>query len=988
MASNSFKLKALLLILSYTTAVRGIGQCQGYNDQATLTVDGYTYQIHCASGDSNTAFAAQTSDETFEDCAAACNKYSDTHQEEPCVAGVVNSALQGGNACYLKTVAPGLTINAASDILTRVTAFVPGAFCQGKADGTIITDSNGESYQVACNTDIQIGDITQVNVESFAECAAACEDYNKNNPTSPPCNAGVVPSAEGGGSVCHLKAISKPTADSYSYDAILRVTPAQGTCLGKTDGTPFVEGGNTYQVRCFTDIRLVDLANEVLTTSTFEGCADFCNANPDCEGFVITDDNGCHLKAATTNEDFSDKFHAAELLSRGSSSTSTSATSLSSGTGGTSIPIVTAPSGISRSLSFPGTSSRTLSFPGSASSSFSLQTTGISIPISLGTSSSGFSSESTSTTVISADTSASADTSVISTSTDTVSEPSTASSETSESSIITAISTSDSSTTLAPISTSIPESVVSSNLSITILSSSRSLSDTVLTESSTTTSLSSDVTNTASESGGSSDIESSTGVSDASGLSTATTTSLTATTSPTAGSNSPTFAIRIVLQSGIIGTLSPDGTIGIEGTLTAVFQIIDSSLFQVGSEALRRRAIGSIISTEPGSDRQLFAPEVSPGSLKTTFVFNDFVAGLVWNNADFYSGKAGYCVIGNKLYATFVEDVSFCDYVVNPILIPASSDASSTGISGLPSTVATTGNPSATGSSSSTTINGNNNTVTYNNNVYNFNIDINVLGLSGIFNNANYFSDNADTFYAKLCPICPPILVCKSNLTYAQSACPVCEAEIYKLDSVSDVPEGKTGTCKFGQASCLSCNAEKSPPPAAASDLTVVPAHCPVCPDKTTYLACPSSAVASVQKIASASGPAAAQSAAAKAIADSGVTITKTITETAPGEKTSDVAPSTVVNLPCPSCPAGSAAVTLPQVAAAATPATEVPATAAPAPVAEGSAAPSEASKSVGGAGPAVSPIEGFKGAAMSLVKPVVSIFVAFASIAMFNYAL
>ena len=380
-------------------------------------------------------------------------------------------------------------------------------------------------------------------------------------------------------------------------------------------------------------------------------------------------------------------------------------------------------------------------------------------------------------------------------------------------------------------------------------------------------------------------------------MSQATTTSASGSATPSSTTGpSPFFAIKITLSIGIEVYVSANGTLVADITLAAAFQIVGEELFQVtGEQRIRRRALAGQIEAAAGADRALIAPNTAGGILiSTEFIFTGFGQELVWDNAAFFGGSAGYCIINDALYATLVEDTSFCDQLAAAIIVPLPTAGSST----------SSGAVAPTSGPSTTIINNYNNVTIYNNVEYNFNININIE----IFEGGNYKPCDAESFYARLCPVCPPVKVFKSDLTYAELPCPVCPPEVFKIASCPEQQSGSgPSNTTYGPVSCLSC---KAPPPQAKQPLAVVAAPCPVCPGSTTNIVVPSSAASSILQVASSQGPAAAASAAKSAIT---LTITQTVAPSAPA-----LPASTVANVPCPTCPAGSVAVTLPQVAATA----------------------------------------------------------------------
>ena len=381
--------------------------------------------------------------------------------------------------------------------------------------------------------------------------------------------------------------------------------------------------------------------------------------------------------------------------------------------------------------------------------------------------------------------------------------------------------------------------------------------------------------------------------------------------------------------------MAVDGRLVTNYSLAAVYEVSSAELFIYTDTAspLIRRALGGRIATNANVNSAIFTPDASSAAISTTFVFSGLGQYIAWNNASFLPDeRASFCVYEGFVYAVLKGDLSFCEYTTPLIAIEppdeqatstaSAAQVSTTGPSEISSASAsvleyavTTSSVSSPTPSSLVSMASKSNTTIYNGIEYSFNIDIDIeFDRCG----CNYISKDADSFYAKPCSSCPVICVRKTDLTFAQAPCSSCPPEILKLDATSKIPpHSDSGNMTYGSAICVSCGDA----PAAVQELTMVNVPCPLCPTRITALLCPSTALSSVKLAATASGLSAAQHAASQAL--DAVTVTQAAQPKGAGAIISPLAPSTVVNVPCSTCPAGLLAATLPQVAGRTAPASQ-----------------------------------------------------------------
>jgi len=230
----------------------------------------------------------------------------------------------------------------------------------------------------------------------------------------------------------------------------------------------------------------------------------------------------------------------------------------------------------------------------------------------------------------------------------------------------------------------------------------------------------------------------------------------------------------------------------------------------------------------------------------------------------------------------------------------------------------------------------------------------------------NYYCGHAEYYFARFCPVCDIVKVDIQRDTLVYVPCPVCPAVVQQIPGktqVSNAPaEGQKGSSQAASAGkyqyeppvCPQCSTVTS---LAKIPLTTITVSCSACSGGSEAIGCPTAAASSPASLAKASGAPACEKAAQAAIESAQVSA---LTITAPAGAT---ATSTVVNVPCSACSAGSRAVAVPQVAAvaaatatgpAAQPASYTTATAmsagSPAPVAaEAAAGAKYANPNVGG---------------------------------------
>lgn len=390
-------------------------------------------------------------------------------------------------------------------------------------------------------------------------------------------------------------------------------------------------------------------------------------------------------------------------------------------------------------------------------------------------------------------------------------------------------------------------------------------------------------------------------------------------------------------------------------------------------------------STSHGVPYAPFAPSATVGDITTNFTVNGTT--LTWSNAAFTGGQASFCSVSGTLYAVFTTAPSGCTQM--DLSVQNCSDSGytsagpSTGLSGTATAQTAPGASTGVGGNSNSglatnvlatnTIPGNagpsatssiaaNMTNYCSQEVLNLVPEVVIAGFGT--GDINYYCGHTEYYFARFCPVCDVVKVDIQHDTLVYVPCPVCPAVVEQCPGktqISNAPaEGQKGSAQPASAGnyqyeppvCPACSAVSALPKIPLTTITV---SCQTCPGGSEGIACPTAAASSLASLAKASGAPACEKAAQAAIETAAVAA---LTMTAPNGAT---ASSTVVNVPCSACAAGSQAVAVPQVAAAtgagpaATPAPQAADTAmgaGGAPPGAQEAAAKDANPNVGGAPP------------------------------------
>lgn len=374
---------------------------------------------------------------------------------------------------------------------------------------------------------------------------------------------------------------------------------------------------------------------------------------------------------------------------------------------------------------------------------------------------------------------------------------------------------------------------------------------------------------------------------------------------------------------------------GISGTPcdspTNSFLLVDNELFTSDGTGQ--------FSTSDGVPYAPFVASTNVGDITTSFTANGTT--LTWGNAAFTGGEASFCMLNGSLYAVFTTVPAGCTMMQvgvqdcdrpNGTTTGSSTGAAGGGIgqstsgpsgvaggnsnSGLP--VSPTGTiPGNTGSSTIPSIAANI-TSHCSQEVLDLVPEIVIEGFGS--GDINYYCGHTDYYFARFCPVCDIVKVDIEHDTIVYVPCPVCPAVKEQCPGKTAIGTSPAVAQKGSSQPASAGNYQYEPPvcPTCSTitalnkvPLTTITVACPTCSGGSEGIACPTAAASSLASLAKASGAPACEKAAAAAIESAEVAA---LTATAPSGAT---ATSTVVNVPCSACAAGSRAVAVPQVAAA-----------------------------------------------------------------------
>ena len=157
--------------------------------------------------------------------------------------------------------------------------------CVDKAsDKTVYTTAHGTVFQVLCGVDYAGGDIAAKDTDTFEACILACEG-----------TAGCI-DVSYVGSTCYMKSQLGDAITDRDWIWTAKVVasrPPLSCDNNASDGEVYQATNNDFTITCGKDYAGGDLAG--LSTPTFEGCIQACDANPECLNVAYVY-GACYLK--------------------------------------------------------------------------------------------------------------------------------------------------------------------------------------------------------------------------------------------------------------------------------------------------------------------------------------------------------------------------------------------------------------------------------------------------------------------------------------------------------------------------------------------------------------------------------------------------------------------------------------------------------------------------------------------------------------------
>ena len=217
---------------------------------------------------------------SYEACYDVCDSTAN------CNAFAFDPKSDGGAHCWPKNVPAGTQPSLEANCPCTVYADLTAPACPVCSSGPV-TDKNGQSYTVSCDTEFMGNDIEPVAASCYEDCFDLCD---KN----PQCNAFAWDPTADGSPHCWLKNIpSDSTEATQPWKGIVfgRMPPGCPVC---TSGSYTDSNGKTYTVACNTEYMGHDLGP--VTASCYEDCFTLCDQNSECNSFAWdpTADGGSH----------------------------------------------------------------------------------------------------------------------------------------------------------------------------------------------------------------------------------------------------------------------------------------------------------------------------------------------------------------------------------------------------------------------------------------------------------------------------------------------------------------------------------------------------------------------------------------------------------------------------------------------------------------------------------------------------------------------
>lgn len=362
-----------------TSTIPAASLCPNVDGQTILDSNNNNYTVHCSSDNSVGSYSSSSASNSYLDCMTACDAQSS------CLGFTYVGAAYGAGAgtCYLKSSA-GTYTSAGTNLISAfkassgssssssasgtatssaaATSSSSAANLCPAADGTTITDSNGNNYTVHCASDNSVGSYASASAtNTYLDCMTACDAQSSCLGFT------YVGATYGAGSgTCYLKSavgtytsagtnlISafKPTSGSSSSSSsvVSGTTSTSTTSAAATssssaanlcpaaDGTTITDSnGSNYTVHCSSDNSVGSYASASASNSYLD-CMTACDAQSStgCVGFTYVGatygagSGTCYLKtSAGTFTSAGTNLISAFKASSGAVSSSSSSSSVS-----------------------------------------------------------------------------------------------------------------------------------------------------------------------------------------------------------------------------------------------------------------------------------------------------------------------------------------------------------------------------------------------------------------------------------------------------------------------------------------------------------------------------------------------------------------------------------------------------------------------------------------------------------------------------------
>lgn len=289
---------ALMVLVTGATALPVAGDptaditCPSSNGTTYAAADGGDFDIECFvdhfGGDLSLAWT-----NSFASCLDTCDGTA------TCVA-----VSYVGSACYMKSEAIGPQSN--SNVWGAVKKITSSSVTTGNtcpsADGTTVTEANGQSFNIHCGTDYLGGDLSSQMTDSFDSCLTLCEStigcvalswvgpapgwcYVKSQLSQPVSNnavwAAVLSAAASTTTTTSTTSVVSQTNAATSSSTPSSVTVTTGVTCPSSNGTIATEpSGQQFMVDCFVDSFGGDLSSAL--TQSFDACLSLCDSTAGC----------------------------------------------------------------------------------------------------------------------------------------------------------------------------------------------------------------------------------------------------------------------------------------------------------------------------------------------------------------------------------------------------------------------------------------------------------------------------------------------------------------------------------------------------------------------------------------------------------------------------------------------------------------------------------------------------------------------------------